>query len=221
MTRRVLTFVTATFVALGLCASNAGATTIINFDNLTPGDVVTNIGGVTFSVDDPLAPSYGANLVVLTGLPTSSPENYLGTDRTGGFSPGDILNLVFPDFISFLDVTFIGPYDSQSDPANPAFALQTGSFTVDSASVTPFPVCLIGDPSCPNPNSDVGFTLHLAPGTPFNTASIIGLPGAPTGFNVDDITFESANVPEPGTVALMLGPLFGLVRYRRSVFGRR
>ena len=164
----------------------------------------------------------GSNLIVLADLPTSSPDNYLGTDATGGFFPGDVLNLVFPDFVSFLDVTFIGPSDTQPDPQNPAFGLQTGSFTVDSGSITPFQVCSSADPLCPGDGAfDLAFTLHLAPGTPFKTASIIGLPGAPAGFNVDDITFETANVPEPGTVALMMGPLLGLVRYRRAFFGRR
>lgn len=47
MRRTLFAFMTTTFVALTLCASTAGATTI-NFDNLLLGDFGGVIDGVTF-----------------------------------------------------------------------------------------------------------------------------------------------------------------------------
>jgi len=200
-----------TLSAVVLCAPNADATTI-NFDNMTAGDTVANVGGVLFSIDDVLAPSYGSTLTVFADLPTSSLPNYLGTDvpgAGGGFQPGDTINLVFPNPITSLDVTFIGPSDTLAG----AFALRTGATIVDSTGVTPLQL---------SPFGDLAFTLHLAPGSPFTTASLIGVANfAPTGFNIDDITFTNT-VPDGGaTVALMIGPLLGLVLYRKRLLDRR
>ena len=204
MRRTLFAFMTTTFVALTLCASTAGATTI-NFDNLLLGDFGGVIDGVTFlyAPSNPL--DAGFSLVVSTSFETSSDPNYLGVQDGANefFKPGDIVNLIFSAPISFLEVTFIGP----SGTPDGAYGLETaGSPAVTSSSAN---LVVLG-------SGDEAFTLQLSPGSPFQSASLFSVAGVAPEFSIDDIvTREATNpVPEPATITLMLAPLAGLARSR-------
>ena len=205
MRRTLFAFMTTTFVALTLCTSNAGATTI-DFDGMNYGDAVGTIDGVTFSLDGS-SPSAGLTLMVSSGFETSSMPNYLGVQGNGSdfFQPGDIVNLLFATSIVALDVTFIGP------PGMPdgAYGVSTGATTVSSSSAN---LIVLG-------SGDEAFTLHLEPGGGFTSASLFGDAFLAPAFSIDDIVTN--DVPEPATVTLMLAPLVGLARSRWRSRSRR
>lgn len=61
------------------------------------------------------------------------------------------------------------------------------------------------------------FTAHLVDLSSFGTLDriVVNEPGDPAGFGYDDFTFDSAPVPEPGTMALLGGGLLALFGRRR------
>jgi len=60
------------------------------------------------------------------------------------------------------------------------------------------------------------YFVGLIADTPFTAATILGVSGISTGFNVDDLTFHRVSVPEPITLVLVLAALasVGVTRLR-------
>ena len=94
--------ITPIFCAVALLCGNAAAATI-DFDGLAPGSTVTTIDGVTFGSNT------GLDLIVSTGLETTSGANYLGVDDgfSESFLPGDEINFDFDMAITSLSITAV------------------------------------------------------------------------------------------------------------------
>jgi len=199
MKRGIRSLLAALFVATIATAANAG---VINFDGLTPGDVVVTIDGVTFSYspNDPL--DGGFSLGVSTGAETSSMANYLGVQDGSSefFKPGDLVNLIFAAAISQLDVTFIAP----SGTPDGAFGISSGPDFVLSSSLQ---MVLLS-------TGDEAFTVHFAPSSPFLAATLFSDASSAPLFSIDDITTPS--VPIPGTAWLLAVAALAFVVTRRA-----
>ena len=201
MKRGILGLLAALLVATVTTSANAG---VINFDGLTPGEVVVTIDGVTFSYSPSNSLDSGFPLVVSTGFETSSMDNYLGVQDGSSefFKPGDIVNLAFAAAISQLDVTFI----ASSGTPDGAFGIGSGSDFVLSSSLQ-MSVLSTGDEA---------FTVHFAPSSPFLAATLFSDANvAPDStFSVDDIT--TPTVPIPGTAWLLAISAVALLVTRRA-----
>jgi hypothetical protein len=191
---RVLTLLLT--VSLGLPAW-ANTVSVINFEGLVEGTSLTNqFTGLTFT-----------NATVLTA--GSSLNEF-------EFPPQSGVNAVFDDgggiTISFSSpVLGVGGYFDYTAPvtlqafdsSNTLLGSVTSSFSTNSA--------LSGDPgSSPNEFLQLNFASGIAK---------VILIGDPSGgsFTFDDLSVTtSAQVPEPGTVVLILGGLMSSIRFRKQ-----
>lgn len=171
--------------------SPAAYAAVIDFDGLTPGDLVTTLGGVTFSSN-----IVGYDLIASSGFDTTSSSNYLAVDD-GGFEvflPGDVITLDFATPINSLSVSFIS---TPSTPGN-AFEIST---SVGSATSGAAPDSILGD------GGEV-FMVLFSSATAFNSADLLTPILDVFSFNVDDIVYN-ARVPG-GDEPLPLPPVIWL-----------
>ncbi|MEZ4331721.1 MAG: hypothetical protein R3F35_08195 [Myxococcota bacterium] len=173
----------------------------IDFDGLPSGSVVTMVGSTTLGHAEP-----GIDLVVATGLPTTSAPNYLGaadpqsptSDSQDLFLPGDTLQILLGSPVPSLSVVVL----STAGTPPGAFQLATPGGVVTSGAT---PTAMRGD--------DEVFVLVADGSLPIDGAELRSASRDRLfAFHVDDI-----QVPEPQGVAvfgLAIPSLAGLVRRR-------
>ncbi|MEO0880162.1 MAG: hypothetical protein AAFY22_10675 [Pseudomonadota bacterium] len=188
---------TAIAICIAAAASfgvaSATTTTVIDFDDLAPGAVVSSIDGVTISSN------IGLDLVVSTGLQTTSGDNYLGVDDGGtqSFLGLDEVTFDFDEAITSFSLTAV------TTPFLPAGALTLTGGGEFSVSAAPDEILSSGDEV---------FILTIASLAPFMSATLSAASGV-FAFNIDDIVFETfidpEVVPVPGAALLFLTALMG------------
>jgi hypothetical protein len=190
----------AACACLLLLSPIAHSSTIIDFDNLADGTVVSIIDGVTFSSS--VAPEYGFDLVVSNVFDTTSGQNYLGVGDGGSeaFFPGDTIDLTFATPINSLSISFV----STSNTSPNTYSITTSEGSVSNG-ITP-------DSTLP----DTGevFTLLLTSATPFSAAQLFGGNGGAHTYNIDDIAFTTVPLP-PAFLLFASGLLFLFKNVRR------
>jgi hypothetical protein len=184
-----------------LAGVNVGTET---FDSTSAGGLIADggtLGGFTFNY--PLLASFGVSLQVISGVPTTSPANFLGTDDGGVLQGGDLLEVFFSPLHAF------GAYfilDAGLGPvANGDLTLSAGGTRAGllaSAQDTSF---ALGN------NQEVYFLGLVDASTPFNGVTLEGSSGFFT-YTLDDITSAAPiNVlPEPASLVLIGSVLLGL-----------
>lgn len=179
----------ATYV--GVSASASAVT--IDFDSLAPGTTVTTIEGVTFSSNIGCC-----DLIVSTGLETTSGANYLGIDDGGteSFLGGDEITFDFDQAVLSLTLSVVA-----------VFGLPDATFTLSGGGMSD----ISGAPDLTLLSGDEVYILTIANPAGFTTATLSAALGL-AAFNIDDIVFTP--VPLPGALFLFLTGLCG-------VFGRR
>jgi hypothetical protein len=174
--------------------------TTINFDDLSPGTVVSTIQDVTFTSS--VTPEYGLDLIVSSVFDTSSGENSLGVDDGGTevFLPGDTIDLLFATPITSLSVNFIST--SNTPPNTYSITTPAGSSSNGST------------PDAILPDTGEVFTVLFSSATPFTTAQLYGGAGGAHSYNIDDITFST--VPLPPSILLFLSGFLLMGRLIRT-----
>lgn len=181
--------------------SEASALTI-HFDDLAPGDLVSDIAGVGFSSNIP-----GFDLVVSTGFSTTSPSNYLGV-ADGGFESflgGDEIGLSFPKPATGISASFV----SVSGTPGEVFSIVTDVGSVVSGLVAD---AVLADGSWV-------FDVSFSSTTPFNGATLTSEFGV-VSFNIDDIAIDfpggdPTQMSAPGTALLLMIGLIGIAASNR------
>ena len=174
---------------------------VVDFDAISPGTVVGDLGGVGFLYAPVDVRASGFPLVVSSGFASSSGRRYLGVQdgRSQFFRPGDGLQLTLAAPVDRLAVSFIVP----TSAPNGAFGLSAASTTVTSTSANRVVL----------PTGDSAYTVHLVSSSPFTSASVFSDASSAPAFSIDDVV-----VPEPESAPLLLGGLLalgGLARTRR------
>lgn len=183
-----------------LLAGSPAAAQLIDFDALAPGTIVTTIAPATFSHSD-----QGIDLVVASGLPSTSAPNALGAaylygptnDPQSLFLPGEVLALALAAPATQISLAVI------STPGTPAgaFELSTPSGSTTSGAV---PDAYVGD--------DEVFLLSFSSGVAFTSAELrSSYADGLFAFHVDDVF-----VPEPSLGWLLAAGLPAL-----ATIGRR
>ena len=187
-------------ILVGLIIPCTATADIVNFDDLAPGEIVSEINGVSFSSS---VSGYGLNLVVSTGNLTTSMSNYLGVDDSFSdlFLGGDEIYLEFAVPVKSLSVSFI----STANTDEGVYSIETPYATVSNGLAD-----LVFDPE--DPFSDEVFVVTVVSDTPFTTASLISDLGVQS-FNIDDIEFQP--VPLPGAIWLLASG-FGLIAFKKN-----
>jgi len=192
-------------LALILCSWHSSAESspiLIDFDALAAGTPVTTIDGVTFSSNT------GLDLIVSNVFDAASGDNYLGVDDAGDevFLPffGDVITLDFDVAITKLSVSFV------STPSPPIGAYSISTLLGDAVSQT-MPDILLGD------GGEV-FTVAFESATPFMMAELSGGTDGVHSFNIDNIQFAPATVPEPTMLALFGTGLVLLLIFRGKLY---
>ena len=178
-------------------SSHGALAATIDFDGMSAGDPVSVISQVTFSSNT------GLDLMIFTGLPTTSGSNYLGVaDGEDGYflgSWGDEIYLDFAAGVTSISVSFIGvPIDEGEEI--PEYFIVTAQ---GSSSKTTKDDSLTDD--------DDVFTVFFTSETLFFSATLTAL-GDLTAYHIDDIVISYAPVPLPSSALFLLLGLIGLSR---------
>jgi len=181
-------------------ALGGAPTTTINFDGVAAGAVIPNGGtfdGVGFDFSD-----LAYDLIVLDGLDTTSPPNFLGVDDGSPYGPflgGDTVTLTFPTPVFAVGVSFLAPGGLYGG----AFHVVTPEGTADSGA----------SPTFTFGSGDEEWFVGLIADTPFATADFTSDDDIIVSNNLDDITY--AAIPEPVSAALVVSGVAGIFAYRR------
>jgi hypothetical protein len=204
---------------------------VANFDGMASGTLVPNGTFVGAGVTLSYAPDGGGpfEMDVISGLPTTSLPNYLGSTTTGGptsefdaFGNGDQMTMTFanPEQAVGLFIITAGP----NFPGDFTLSVSQGTGTISG----------IVDPSFASllPDSSVFFLglVDTTAGDTFTTATLSSLQDANVGpgafvFNIDDIVSASAastgTVPEqistPGLLLIAGTALLTFHKLRRTL----
>jgi hypothetical protein len=173
----------------------------LNFDGLTAGDLIADgdtVDGISFSYD-----LGGVSLQVTDGADTTSALNFLGTNDFGMLQDGDDFQLGFGarNAVGLYVMSLDGLIDDD-------FQLTVGSFSA-SLSTADLQYTL-------NDDTSVYFLGIVDPTATFTVASVTTSHDGQTGYflwNADDVVTAVAQVPEPGTWAMLIAGL-GLLGIR-------
>lgn len=166
-------------LAIGCSSQGPTRTLTVDFDSLSPGTVVTTMSDVSFGFNDP-----SVDLVVSTGLESTSSQNYLGAQGglNDSFLPLDVLMLTFSVSVTHLSLAVI------STPGTPGAALEL--WTPQGSMVT-------GAPDLILPTGDEVYLLSFRGGAAFQSAELRATEGL-FAFNVDDVSYERADSDADG-----------------------
>jgi hypothetical protein len=187
-----------------------GSATLINFDNLAAGTLVTTqyaSDGVVFS--DAAGPDI-ADLGSNYGLTGYSPPNVLFVNQHQSDDSGD-LRLDFS--VSITSVTFLGFLSD--DYYLTAIAYGAGGTLLGTTNFSPAPAYGVATPYTISETSPISYLLLTT--HPAFEPSFFG------NFSIDNLSFAGATVPEASTWAMMLIGFAGLgfagYRQRRKLAG--
>ncbi|MEZ4331952.1 MAG: hypothetical protein R3F35_09355 [Myxococcota bacterium] len=177
---------------------------VVDFNAVSPGTVVGDLGGVGFRYAPDDFRSSGFPLVVSSGFASSSGRHYLGVQdgRSQFFQPGDGLALTLAAPVDRLAVSFIVPKTAPDG----AFGLSAASTSVTSTSANRVML----------PTGDSAYTVHLVSPSPFTSASVFSDASSAPAFSIDDIV-----VPEPESAPLVVGGVVALGGLARTRTRRR
>lgn len=200
MTSRRLLTVLALLGVPGL--GIAALVSIVDFDDLKAGTLVQTVEDIDFSFNSP-----DANLVVSSGLATTSEPHYLGATEgvRDPFLPGDVISLKFASPIVDLSLVVLSTAGTPSG----VFELSTSS----GSDVSGMPDAML--------EGDEVYGLSVRSQTPFSSAELRAAPEGLYAFHLDDVAI--AMVPEPPETMIWLCVALGMIasRYRRWTAGSR
>ncbi|AMK75619.1 hypothetical protein A1342_14405 [Methylomonas methanica] len=175
----------------------------MNFDSNAAGSLIAEggtLGGITFNY--PTLASFGVTMQIVTGSPTTSSPNFLGTDDGGLFQAGDGFSL------SFAASHAIGMFFISADPI---FDDDIG-LTVNSTTAS----LMVSDAIALDAVNNAYFLGIVDDTNTFNSVEVSSLScGGCFLYNVDDIitaTTSSNSVPTPSVIWLLVAGLIPMLR---------
>lgn len=180
----------------------------LNFDSSVAGSLIADggtLGGITFNY--PTLASFGVTMQIITGSPTTSGLNFLGTDDGDLFQAGDGFSL------SFAASHAIGMFFISADEMfDDDIALTVNSTTA---------FLKVSDAIALDAVNNAFFLGIVDDTNTFNSVEVSSVScGGCFLYNVDDITTAttpSSSVPTPSVIWLLVA---GLIPFFRNIKGR-
>jgi PEP-CTERM motif len=197
-------------IALALGAAASASADVINFDNLlgarlNAGELVVNqYSGLGVTFLDSFSGGAHAENFLGSFIPGSTSPNVLWADQGGGSTTGQYLQISFASAVSNVSALF-----GTSLSADITMQAFSGASMIDTTTLTGAVV-----------TGDVRSGLISLGDAGITSVRLFSHSGASSfNFSIDNLTYQTAAVPEPETYALMLAGLgaVGMMARRRKL----